>query len=517
MSLATPLVFLAYFVSFATSAFSIPWDFSWDTLSTFAFPGDAPRFMTPQEATHFSNFSMMLIWGMNATCYNASVGEYYQPDCYSSVMYCDKAHPETQPFVRNMETSLQEQGKRLKASRSTYFPVLGYIEGMSIQQTYAKQMALVDNNSSALLSIASKGLVDCFSWGHCNWQGVEFRQYDLRQASVVEYYAKEVIGTLINNPGLDGSFVDVIDFWESECGNWGCTAQETADLTQASLTAVDAALGYAASLGKVLSISSHTSLASYPAYYQAQLELLIKHGNGFRFWEFFTNTEDEVLSLAYETQTKGVPTHVHVTKRTLNPDWVELACFLLAMGEHSYFSYSGPWMLDSFDVFPEYSQPLGKPLGPPINSSVSTPTTPWQLLPGQNLVYGWPAAPNASASIPGKLAFLGVQPTATACLALAQLNASFSAITWVGNTQDAWALSCWGRMDSVDWGACINGQVEGAPCYAQMQGGGDHVSAVKATFDQSVSVWRRSFEHVNVSWFSLNNSAVMEGWGGGAK
>jgi len=278
---------------------------------------------------------MMLIWGMNATCLNATTGQPYAPDCYSSVMYCDHAHPETQPFVRNMEASLQEQGARLKRTRASYFPVLGYIEGMSIQQTYAAQMALVDSNASALLSIASKGLVDCYSWGGCNWQGVEYRQYDLRQPAVVDYYASKVIGGLISNPGLDGSFVDVIDFWLDVCPRWGCTAQEAADLTAASLAGVDAALGVAAALGKVLSISSHTSLANHPDYYHAQLALLLKHGNGIRFWEFFTNSTDHVSSLAYETQTMGAPAHVHVTERTLNPDWVELACFLLAMGEHS--------------------------------------------------------------------------------------------------------------------------------------------------------------------------------------
>ena len=34
--------------------------------------------------------------------------------------------------------------------------------------------------ASLLLSIDSKGLIDCYHDG-CNWQGVEYRQYDLRQ------------------------------------------------------------------------------------------------------------------------------------------------------------------------------------------------------------------------------------------------------------------------------------------------------------------------------------------------
>ena len=56
-----------------------------------------------------------------------------------------------------------------------------------------------------------------------------------------------------------------------------------------------------------------------------------------------------------------------------------LAAFLVGMGNHSYFSISGGsqdvkaaggdgsmWAEHSFPVFPEYSKPLGQPLGPPV-------------------------------------------------------------------------------------------------------------------------------------------------------
>ena len=324
----------------------------------------------------------------------------------------------------------------------------------------------------------------------------------------MDYYANTVIGGLIDSPGLDGSFVDVIDFWLSECPKWGCTAQELSDLTAASLTAVDAALGAAAALGKVLSISSHTSLAVHPDYYHAQLDLLIKHGNGFRFWEFFTNSEDDVRSLAYETLTRGAPAHVHVTQRTLNPHWVELACYLLAAGEYSYFSYSGPWMLDSFSIFPEYTKPLGRPLGPPANASSQQPVAPWALLAGENLVINLPTAPNASGNVPGKVAFLGLQPTAAACLAAAQADAAHSAMTWVAAGGGEWSLTCWARLDAPDWGACIAAEDPG--CYVGAESG--HVSAVRDGFVKKETVWTRAFEHVNVTWWPANNSAVMEGW-----
>ena len=328
----------------------------------------------------------------------------------------------------------------------------------------------------------------------------------------MDYYANTVIGGLIAGAGLDGSFIDVIDFWLDECPRWGCTAQETSDLSAASLAGVDAALGVAASLGKVLSISSHTNLATHPDYYEAQLALLLKHGNGFRFWEFFTNSTNDVRSLAYETQDRGAPTHVHVTRRTMNPDWVELACFLLGMGEYSYFSYSGPWMLDSFDVFPEYTKPLGRPLGPPVNQTYPMPLAPWEPLLGQNMAYSWPKAPSNASNIPGKLAYLGTQDTAAACFAAAQVNASFTVATWAGNAEPSseWALTCWGRLDNQDWSACVAAEDESAPCYAQQDTG--TASAFRDGAVISGEVWRRSFEFVNVSWFTNNGSAVMEGW-----
>ena len=103
--------------------------FSWDTLPTFAFPGAAPRFMTPaEEAFYVSSFDNILIWGLNATCLAAD-GTETPANCphAASHCWCDEQHPETQTWALTMETSLQEQGRRLKV-RNPNFPVLGYIE-----------------------------------------------------------------------------------------------------------------------------------------------------------------------------------------------------------------------------------------------------------------------------------------------------------------------------------------------------------------------------------------------------
>lgn len=480
---------------------SLPWPFAWDTLSTFAFPGAAPRFMTPAEVAYFAaNFSSILIWGLNATCADGSA-----PDCSHSTLYCNRSAPEAQAFMLTMESSLQEQGARLKAARpGAYYPVFGYIESLSAQKYYAAQARFLDDPAflSWRLSVASKGVIDCYRDG-CNWQGTEFRQYDLTQQAVRDYYVSDVIGALVNGSGLDGTFLDVIDWWSTACDDWPCTPAEAAALTTGALQTLDALL--AAYPDKVFSVSSHTSLAENAEFYFAQLELLKSRGNGVRFWEFFSGSAADVASLVYETQTVGVPTHVHATKRTLAPDWLELAAFLIGAGEHSYFSYSGPWMLDSFDVFPEYARPLGAPLGPPSRVPSNWTAPAWLPRAGLNLVDDLPSAPNSTGDIPGVLAFLGLQPTFAACAAAAHANASFTAISWVAADGDApWATTCWGRLDAVDWAACITAPRLGPPCYAAAEVA--HTSAVGVGVPLG-DVWTRSFAHLDVTLGSDENGA----------
>jgi len=412
-----------------------------------------------------------------------------------------------------MEQSLQEQGRRLQYTRSQSnnsqqkFPVLGYIEGLSAQQYYTNQALIMNNESykDYLLSVQSKGEINCYTDG-CNWQGVEYRQYDLRSPIVRDYYVQNVIGGLINNTGLNGTFIDVIDWWISACSQWPCTPEETSELVNASLLALDQALLGALQANKVLSVSSHTNLFSQPDYYYQQAALLQKYGNGIRFWEFFSPTQENLLSLIYETQELQLPTHVHVTDRTLVPDWLELSVFLLGMGNYSYFSYSGPWNFDSFAIYPEYTKPLGNPLGPAINTTKTVPWNSWQLIPNQNLAYSYP--PCGNCSIYNKIAFMGLTNNATECLNLILPNSSFTGMTWVPkDNEQEWDLTCWGRLDTFDAESCINNENIDAPCYASYQTG--HYSAVKQPFNRAVATWTRSFEYLDVEWIINDGNATL--------
>ena len=474
---------------------SLPWSFSFDTLSTFAFPGCASRFATDAEVAYFEeNFDSMLIWGLNASCRDGSV-----PVTRDSTLYCNQSSPETQLFELTMETSLQEQGRRLKAQRTdgSYFPVFGYIESLSAQQYYANHAPLLYDPAFASwrLSVGAPGLIDCYRDG-CNWQGTEYRQWDLRQQVVRDYYVSNVIGGLVNGSGLDGTFLDVIDWWADSCATWSCSDQERDDLISASLLTLEALL--LAYPNKVFSVSSHTSLLYNTEYYIAQLGLLKASGNGVRFWEFF-KTED-IPSLIYETAVVQVPVHVHVTARTLSPDWVELAAVLMGYSSYTYFSFSGPWMLDSFNVFPEFTKPLGKPLGPAVSVPASnTSFARWAQIPSLNVVDNFPKNPDNSSDVFGELAFLGLQTNFAACMALVAANSSFTGMTYVINTAPPWYQSCWGRLDNINWQACISSPNGGPPCYTAIQPG-NCISAVNVAVELPGKVqWTRSFEHLDVT------------------
>lgn len=495
----------AAIVATANPAPRIAWPApSWETLPVFAFPGAAPRFMNATEVAYFTaNFPLMLIWGLNSTCAGPD-GTVFPPACANSRCYCDANHPETQRWVLNMEVSLQEQGRRLKASAAAgnAYPVLGYIEGLSAQQYYVAQAALWQNatlnTTEYQLAVASRGLIDCYVDG-CNWQGVEYRQYDLRSDAMRAYYVDTVVGSLISSPHLDGTFLDSIDWWASQaCGMWRCTAAELASLTNASLAALDEVLALAESLGKVISVSSHTSMGVLPSYWSQYAAILAAHPSASaRFYEFWGLSSDMLATAMYESLTLGLQMHVHTPTKTLSPDWAELAQFLLVANERSYFSYSGPWMLDSFVWQPEFSQKLGAPLGGPYNQSQAIAHGPWALVNGTNLITGLPVAPGKGN--PGWVDFLGNTTSAADCLALtlaAPLGRNYTAMTWVTPAEPQWGSGYYARYDAFQTHCAVNFNLS-MPCFSSQQP--TTVSAIAQPYTANVTMVRRDFQHLNVS------------------
>jgi hypothetical protein len=492
--------------------------------------------MTPSQATNFTrDFKSLMIWGINATCLDPKDNTTTFPAyCWGSWCQCKpRGTPRdqlvNQVFKTNMEASLQAQGSALKAALAAQglpvIPILGYLDHMSPQQYFEGQNALREDPALAvhLARLSSPPLngavINCMATtasgrGSCCEQGSEFSIYNFGNPATVQYYAERVIVPLIEGPGLDGTFLDSIDWALTfgcgrEPGNWTCTAEEKEGLVAGSLAALDAALGAAALRGKLLSVSAHVDLRENTDYYLAQLALIARHGNAWRFYEGFSVGAAQMATYLFEAQglnvsgnasvpdpsNYSVPVMMHFYDPPVYaPDWVQLAAFLIGANEFSYFSYSAGWGFGDFPLFPEFFRPLGRPLGPPTvhATPAGPPLPPWAPLPALNMVSSLPPAPGANAS---NAVFLGRVATPGACAALAEALSGATAFTHTLEAS-AWDETCYARVDDVP-ARCFTAPAPGPPCFSAA-GAGHSSGAAQVLPAATETVYAREFERLGV-------------------
>ena len=474
--------------------------FSWEKIPVFAFPGASTRFMNAGELSHYSKFNNVIVWGVNASCINATTGAQYPADwgghsnCFGTCIQADGAL-ENQSFALNMDTQLQLQAQALKASGTPL--VLGYFNGAVAELYFAHQENWCRNASfqPQHLALTSHGEVDCFHDG-CNFVGMEYRAYDYRQNATRDFWVNTVLPALIDSPLIDGVFLDEMDLMiNNRCAQWKCSAAELADLTAGYELLVDAALAKAASLGKFLSVSITSTLTNNGPYHRAVTDSILRHGSGFRYYEFFTHPSplDHLATLAYEAQTLGIPVHAHAESITHNPSFVELAIFLLGAGNNSFFAYSPFWSFSDWPWLPEFDLPLGAPHGPAVESNATVP--PWQVRNSSSLICGLVPSPGASG--PGA-AFLGSFSSGEACGAAVRANASFTAWTWISPLfgEADWRQGCYGVLQQQQQSCLTTPPQCGAPCFTQTAPG--MVAAAGVAYNESVIT--RTFEHLTVTY-----------------
>ena len=456
--------------------------------------------MNAGELSHFAKFDAVVIWGVNASCINATTGAQYpaqwggQQQCFGTCIQADGAL-QNQSFALNMDAQLQLQAQALKASGAPF--VLGYFNGAVAELYYEQQEKWARNASfqPQHLALASHGEVDCFRDG-CNFVGMEYRAFDFRQGAARDFWVDAILPALIASPHIDGVFLDEMDLViNNRCAAWRCSPAELADLTAGYELLVDAALAKAAALGKFLSVSITSTQTNNRPYHNAVTDSIRRHGSGARYYEFFTHPSplDHLATLAYEAQVLGIPVHAHAETITHNPSFVELAVFLLGAGNNSFFSYSPSWTFADFPWLPEFDLPLGAPQGPAVRSNATTP--PWEARNGTSLICGLVPAPGASG--PGA-AFVGSFPSAQACAAAVRGNASFTAWTWVAPLfgEASWRLGCYGVLQAQQ-AHCQSAPPQcSAPCFTQAAPG--LVAAAGVAFNRSVL--SRTFEHLTVTY-----------------
>ena len=484
------------------------WSYSWETLSVHAFPGASPRFMTAAEVNATARFTFANVWGLNASCINVSSGATFTAHCGNSRCDCAATapSPEQQRFVPAMETSLQAQAAALKAFKApAAMPVFGYLNSAVMQQWSAGQNAINTNETFAAwrLNLTKVGVVDCFQ-DDCDYQGMEYRVLDFRIPEARAWWVTNVLAALIDAPHLDGTFLDESNnFVTNLCPHWGCTPAEQADVTAGQLALVDDALAYAASIGKFIMVSLTCTSEQIPDYCSAAHASMMKHGSGIRFYEFFGAQHLEYL--IYEAQTLGLPVVAHAGARTMNPDWVELALFLIGAGPYSYFSFSSGWDFDSFSWEAEYDTPLGAPLTPATATNASRVLPPWAPLVGTNIIYSLPPAPGKSNAA---VTFLGNATSADACAALVD-TAAFAGWAWVSGADGVWSFGCYGRTDDGkgDFSPKCFPQAQAPPCSVALEAA--VTSAVRFALAFNTTTWSREFEHLSVFYDPANSSAII--------
>jgi hypothetical protein len=202
----------------------------------------------------------------------------------------------------------------------------------------------------------------------------------------------------------------------------------------------------------------------------------------------------------------GVMLHTGYSGRTYNPDWVQLAAFLIGANPNSYFSYSAGWDIDDFPVLPEFTRPLGAPLGPPTVSRNETLLPAWATISSLNVVFSLPPSPGGNAT---NALFLGRVDSPQACAALAEASGVATAFTHTLGSGDEWDRTCYARTDEVPIYCFTEGGASlGPPCWSAFSTG--HASGSAQRVPGAVEeLFAREFEHCSVR-LTLNASGS---WG----
>ena len=363
--------------------------FSWDTIPVWSFPGFSNDYFTPTDISNnnLDKFNQVLVCCINLKCINTTTNTTYPADIDHSHnrYYCSNENTDTvHNFYGNLEQSLQLQASQIKSPSST-FPnntvVFGYIEWNNAQLSYQSQQDFCydTTNKPQWLSIDAVGLINCMAgptW--CNYQGPSLYEYDFRIPEARQYFLNNVVLGMLQYQGmnyLDGVFLDSISLWMHTCvsGRWNCTELEINQLYNASLTMLDETLAALMKINKFASVSSHTynctinascgnaNILNCTSFYFDMMGIMKKYnGISIRYWEEYgMDDPQKFVSFLWEAQ-QGYKIEIHGGK-TMNPDWVELASFLIAANNQSYFSHSSGWEIASGWWQIEYGYKLGAP------------------------------------------------------------------------------------------------------------------------------------------------------------
>ena len=282
-------------------------NFSWDTLSTYAFPGDIVNGnLTADQVEYFSKFSLLLYWGIDV-----------RPD------------PSKGPgwYVPDQEGKSIAQAAVLKAANPD-IKLFPYITGFMAQTWFAAQAEFnkPENEHWWLKDPATGVAIDCNSsssncWGYA--QGAPGRLYDWRVPAVRDYFTQKVIAPYVDCENITGIFIDDSTNVAHFCmypphgtlsctGPWTFTEADQRAFSNATFQHLDSALTSMDAKGKTAIVSTDVGappLPPSPLTESALNAMLLQHG-ALHFSENFYGSEADVQA-ALKLVAAGNPFMVH--------------------------------------------------------------------------------------------------------------------------------------------------------------------------------------------------------------
>eukprot|EP01084_Bolivina_argentea_P319919 554959_1 len=425
--------------------------FSWSHVPIFAFPGFHHGFLTESDITKYSlnSFDQLLLCAFNVSCQNPKNGNIYPAQLSNSYYSCGSDHT----FYANMEQSLQYQAYDLKTNLIKNKPnlkVFGYIESTNVQQSYVYQQRFNSDTppfNTYHLQLDNMGVINCYT-DNCDWQGPSYRQYDHRQQSVRDYFVNSVVYNLINSTFIDGVFIDSVSSWPVVlCPEWKCTPTEYQQLFDGSLNVTLQTVDLLHNLNKIGIISAHVDMFHFADYYWKYRQILQKYNgdHSIRFYEcvesyyWGSSFYNHFVTLLNESAV-NMAIHFHNCKKKMNPDWVELAAFLIVANNQSWFSYSEGWTVEQ----PWYQTEFGNSLGQPFGDANCTNDRQWHVFEGiNNLAYSDAIAGGNSSD--GMIIYIGMFDSYEQCMEAVQIHKEFGSFNWIDDSGGVWKNMCYGK------------------------------------------------------------------------
>eukprot|EP01060_Flectonema_neradi_P017516 TRINITY_DN2439_c0_g1_i4.p1 TRINITY_DN2439_c0_g1~~TRINITY_DN2439_c0_g1_i4.p1 ORF type:complete len:397 (+),score=74.17 TRINITY_DN2439_c0_g1_i4:62-1192(+) len=335
-----------------SAAITWPPEFTYDTVPNWAFPGRTNQMLNSSMLDYYSKFQLIDVSGVNLTCYEGNVNPV--------AVTCPGGKDD---FVGNqeiMQTKEATEFRKIK-SQSYIFPYVYF----GCSQAWHQSGKIFDERPQWWVNeTTTEQPLTCKSFGYA---------FDFTIPDVQQFFLNEVVKPFLVDDTAGVFFDAVLMVPFTRCLQQNCTEEFISKIRTASLDVMRSTCRMATQMGKIAIMSFNSRHIPQP-YYDQAITILAEE-KGMHYYEFFCAWQGlDCLSNVFDMMravSLGIPIQAHVPFSPGEDIQFKLGSFLLAMGNHTYFSWgkADDWTLGGFPWVPEYDKKLGNPLGPAQNQS----------------------------------------------------------------------------------------------------------------------------------------------------